>query len=145
VLAEAYDTDATEPGQLNNLSTLGFAGVGAQALSAGFVIDGQGVKTLLIRAVGPGLMQFGIADAVADPQLTVVPQGSPSSIASNDNWGGNAEVLNAGVATGAFSLATGSLDAAVVVRLPPGAYTVNVSSALNPTGRALVEIYDLDP
>ena len=36
-------------------------------------------------------------------------------------------------------------DAAVVVRLPPGGYTVTVSGVPYTTGHALVEIYDLDP
>jgi len=45
----------------------------------------------------------------------------------------------------------GGKDAALVVRLPPGGYTVVVSGAGNTTGSpaavgtALVEIYDLDP
>jgi hypothetical protein len=46
---------------------------------------------------------------------------------------------------GAFALPFGSNDAALVVRLPPGAYTVTVSGADHTTGIALVEIYDLDP
>ena len=145
VLAEAYDRDAAEPGQLINLSTLGFAGVGAQSLTAGFVIGGETMKTLLVRAVGPGLTQFGITGVMADPQLTILPQGSARSVASNDNWGADAAVSNASAAAGAFSLAAGSRDAALVVRLPPGAYTANVSGVANATGRALVEIYDLDP
>lgn len=145
VLAEAYDRDVAEAGQLINLSTLGFAGSGAQSLAAGFVIGGETVKTLLVRAVGPGLTPFGVTGVMADPQLTIVPQGSASSIASNDNWGGDATVSNAAAAAGAFPLITGTRDAAIVVRLAPGAYTVNVSGVANTTGRALVEIYDLDP
>ena len=36
-------------------------------------------------------------------------------------------------------------DAAVVMTLPPGAYTVVTSGVANTTGTALVEVYDLDP
>ena len=47
---------------------------------------------------------------------------------------------------GAFPLASGSKDAALVITLEPGAYTVVVSSVNGTiTGNALVEIYDLDP
>ena len=43
---------------------------------------------------------------------------------------------------GAVGLPSGSSDAAVLVWLPPGAYTVTVSGVGNTTGTALVEIYD---
>ena len=48
-------------------------------------------------------------------------------------------------AVGAFQLPVGSKDAALVVRLPPGGYTVQVSGAARTTGTVLVEVYDLDP
>jgi hypothetical protein len=44
-----------------------------------------------------------------------------------------------------ISLPAGGKDAAVLVRLPPGGYTVIVSGIASGTGIALVEIYDLDP
>ena len=44
---------------------------------------------------------------------------------------------------GAFGLPSGSGDAAVLVRLPPGGYTVTVSGVANTTGNVLVEIYDV--
>jgi hypothetical protein len=46
-------------------------------------------------------------------------------------------------AVGAFSLATGSADSAMVLTLPPGAYTAEVSGADGGTGIALVEIYEM--
>lgn len=49
------------------------------------------------------------------------------------------------LAAGAFDLPPGSKDAALVVRLPPGGYTVQVSGAGRTTGTVLVEVYDLDP
>jgi hypothetical protein len=44
---------------------------------------------------------------------------------------------------GAFSLAAGSADSAMVLTLPPGAYTAEVSGADGGAGIALVEIYEL--
>ncbi len=41
----------------------------------------------------------------------------------------------------AFQLAAGSADSAMVVRLPPGAYTAKVSGAGSTTGATLVEVY----
>jgi hypothetical protein len=44
---------------------------------------------------------------------------------------------------GAFGLAAGSADSAMVVTLSPGAYTAQVTDANGQTGIALVEIYEL--
>jgi hypothetical protein len=66
-------------------------------------------------------------------------------VSANDNWGGTTALQNAFTQAGAFPLQASSNDAAVVLRLPPGGYTVVVSGVANTTGTALVEIYDLDP
>ena len=145
-LAEIYDADPIiSPVRLVNVSTLGFVGTGANALSPGFVIRGNLAKQLLIRAVGPGLTQFGVGGILADPQLQVIPAGQAAAIASNDNWGGSATLKSAFTQAGAFIIADTSKDAAVLVSLAPGGYTVVVSGVGNTTGNALVEIYDLDP
>ena len=147
-LVEIYDADPINaPVRLVNVSTLGFAGRGEQALAAGFVIDGNVAKLVLIRAVGPGLSQFpGQSDLLADPQLQVIPSGQPYFVAaSNNDWGGTPALKTAFAQAGAFALPDTSRDAAVLVTLQPGAYTVAVSGAGTSTGTVLVEIYDLDP
>ena len=93
---------------------------------------------------GPGLTPLGMAGVLGTPQLSVVPFGKTFTVASNATWGGGAELASAFVSAGAFLLPSTSKDAAVVVRLPPGGYTVTVSGVAATTGRALVEIYDLD-
>jgi hypothetical protein len=145
-LAEVYDEEPlTTPVRLVNVSTRGFVGSGEQALVPGFVIGGSAPKQLLIRAVGPGLAQFGVTGLLGDPQISLVPLGQDFAVAANDNWGGNATLLSAFNRAGAFALPAGSADAAIVIRLPPGGYTVVVSGVGNATGTALVEVYDLDP
>jgi hypothetical protein len=146
-LAEIYDADVpTSAAQLVNVSTLGFVGAGENVLTAGFVITGNASKRLLIRAIGPGLAQFGVGDTLIDPQLAVVRPGESEPLAMNDNWPDISAMRLAFNAAGAFSLTSGSNDAALLVTLDPGAYTVLVSSvSALVTGQALVEIYDLDP
>jgi hypothetical protein len=145
-LAEVYDEDALTAGtRLVNVSTSGFVGTGAQALVPGFVIGGTAPKQLLIRAVGPGLVQFGVGGTLADPQLSVQPLGQDLIVAANNDWGNDAALTAAFTQAGAFPLPAGSKDAAVVLRLPPGGYTVIVSGTGSTTGTALVEVYDLDP
>jgi hypothetical protein len=145
-LAEVYDEDPlSAPVRLVNVSTSGFVGSGEQALVPGFFVGGTAPKQLLIRAVGPGLTQFGVGGVLADPQLSLVPLGQDFTVSANDNWGGSAALQAAFGRAGAFSLPAGSRDAALLVRLPPGGYTVVVSGVGGSTGTALVEIYDLDP
>lgn len=145
-LAEVYDADAlTSPAKLVNVSTLGYAGVGANALTPGFVIGGTAPKRLLIRAIGPGLAPFGVGGTLADPSLAVIPLGLSLTVAGNDDWGGTADLKAAFASAGAFSVPDNTKDAAVVVTLPPGGYSVVVAGANNTTGNVLVEVYDLDP
>lgn len=142
-LAEVYDREAvTSASRLANVSVLGVLGTGAQALIPGFVIGGSGTKRVLIRAVGPGLAPFGVNDGVVDPQIAVVAADGGVTLATNDNWGNDPALLESFTLAGAFALPTGSKDAAVVLRLPPGGYAVTVAGG---TGRVLLEIYDLDP
>ncbi|MCF3650792.1 peptidylprolyl isomerase [Synoicihabitans lomoniglobus] len=145
-LAEVYDPEAIGADvQLINVSALGFSGTGSDALVPGFVIDGDGAKTMLIRVVGPSLESFGVTGRMANPRLRVVPLGQSFSIAANDDWAGAAALQSAFTVAGAFDFASAaSLDAAVVVRLPPGGYTVVVEGADGGTGTVLVEAYDLD-
>ena len=144
-LLELYDADtaATPTAKLNNIATRGFVGTGSNIVIAGFVISGSGAKTLLIRAVGPTLSAFGLTGVLADPQLAIYR--SSDVILTNDDWStGGASATTASVATqvGAFALPSGSKDAAFVVTLPAGAYTVQVNGANATTGLALVEIYE---
>ena len=99
---------------------------------------------MLIRVVGPTLGNFGVSGTMVDPRLEVIPGGQTFVVANNDNWGGTAALKAAFATTGAFSFADdGSLDAVVVVRLPPGPYTVRPSGANDGTGVILVEAYEV--
>ncbi len=44
---------------------------------------------------------------------------------------------------GAFQLPVGSTDSAMLVTLPNGLYTVQVSGANNTTGVGLIEVYEM--
>lgn len=146
-IAEIYDPEAADSGKtLINVSARGYSGSGADALVPGFVVGGTGPKRMLIRVVGPTLAGFGVTDTMPNPQLSVIPLGQNFEVAINDNWNGDAELLSAFATSGAFSfISTDSLDAAVVVTLPPGGYTVRIESGDGTYGEVLVEAYDLEP
>ncbi len=111
-------------------------------VTPGFVLQGSGTKRVLIRAVGPGLTQFGLGGVMADPKFTVF-QGQ-TQIATNDDWNA-ANIGQAFVATGAFGITPGSKDAALVTDLAAGRdYTVQVTNATGTGGIVLIEVYDAD-
>ncbi|MEO6246123.1 MAG: redoxin domain-containing protein [Opitutaceae bacterium] len=146
-LVEIYDADtpgAAGRGSFVNLATRGLVGAGANVMIPGYVIAGTAAKTLLIRAVGPALASFGVDGALADPVLTLYS--GAQALLTNDNWADAPNLAQLRAATtrvGAFGLAEGSRDAALLVTLPPGNYTVQAGGASDTTGVALVEIYEV--
>ncbi len=152
VLAEIYEgTPApnftgTIP-RLTNVSALTRVGTGGDVLIAGFAIGGTGSKRVLIRAIGPTLSAFSVGGVLPDPKLELYRSGGSSPISTNDNWGAAANAVDlAAVFTqvGAFGLALDSKDAAMLVTLPAGSYTAQVSGlGTVPTGVALVEVYEV--
>jgi hypothetical protein len=148
-LAEVYD--ATPAGsytpsspRLINLSARAQVGTGGDALIAGFVIGGETSKTVLIRASGPALASFGISGVLPDPQLRLAGS-SPGTIQlASGPWGGDPQISAAAARAGAFGWgSSASLDSAILVTLPPGAYTAEVSGLSGDTGVALVEVYEV--
>ena len=135
--------------RLVNLSARNLAGAGDNTLIAGFVISGNVPKRLLIRGVGPRLAAgFGVSGALVDPKLELfLAEGGRSTLfAANDNWADPTAlpVRAAFVTAGAFDIPdAASKDAALLVTVPAGAYTAQLSGVANATGEALIEIYEL--
>jgi hypothetical protein len=144
-LAEVYDLDtAVTSARLVNVSVRAPVGSAPNFLIGGFVIGGAGTRTVLIRAVGPGLAQFGVTGVLAAPVVTVFS--GDRVLMSNAGWGTAENPVSLQAAAqrvGAFALPGGSLDSAVLAMLPAGAYTIQVSGANNTTGIALVEFYEV--
>lgn len=137
-------------GTLINVATRAHVGANDEVLIGGFVVQGAGPKAVLVRAAGPALSGFGVEGALADPVLRVFAGGSVA--AENDDWGqsvglgapvSGAEIATAAASVGAFPFSSGSADAAVLVSLPPGAYTAVVEGARGATGTGLVEAYEV--
>lgn len=131
---------------LANISTRGIVTPGSGALIAGIVIGGTTPKPILVRAIGPGLAEFGVGGALLDPGLRIVDN-SGRTIAENDDWdtGGNVTAIEAAARRlGAFALRRGTRDAAILATLQPGSYTAVVTGVGDLTGISLVEAYDAD-
>ncbi|MBL9200636.1 MAG: S8 family serine peptidase [Opitutaceae bacterium] len=147
--AAVVAVEPPNPGRLVNLSVRTTAGTGAQTLIVGFAIAGAPDKPVLMRAIGPGLAQFGVTDFLADPRMQLFDAGG-AVLTANDNWaapitGNSAAIANAMIASGAFALAPASLDAAIVRTMAPGGYTAQITAGGGASGVALAELYDTAP
>jgi len=141
-LAELYELDAN--GRTANLSTRGLVKTGDGILVGGFYVQGPAYKRMLIRAVGPTLQAFGLANPLRD--LTLTLYSGQTVLATNDRWsvGENAKVIAAASkSVGAFDLPDNSADAALLITVPPGPYSVEVSGKGGTEGVALLEIYEV--
>jgi hypothetical protein len=126
--------------KLRNISARGFVQTGDNVLIGGFILGGNGLatNTVVVRAIGPSLSQFGIANPLPDPTLEL-HNGSGAIIASNDNWQDTqaAQITASGLAP------TNPHESAIFATLPAGNFTAIVRGVSDTTGVALVEVYNL--
>jgi hypothetical protein len=126
-------------GQLLNISTREKVLTGGGVLIGGFIVTGDVKKTVLIRALGPTLTQFGVPGVLGDTILEL-HDGTGALIDSNDNWKSDhqAQIMATGKAP------PNDLESAILVSLSPGSYTAILRGQGNTTGVGEVEVYDLD-
>ncbi len=134
--------------RLINISSRALVQTGGQIAIAGFVVEGPAgsTKQLLVRGIGPGLTPFGVSGVLANPSIAVYDS-SQSVVASNTGWGNNAdpaEVASFSAQVGAFALATGSADSALVATVGPGDYSVELTGEGATSGIGLIEVYETD-
>jgi acetyl esterase/lipase len=132
-----------------NISTRGFVQTGDNVMIGGFIIEGGGPKTVIVRAIGPELTPFGIPDVLADPILEL-HDGGGALIASNDNWqstviGGIITSNQVSAIQNSGHAPTQPSESAIIATLQPGNYTAIVRGVNNTGGVALVEVDDLSP
>lgn len=151
VVIEAYDADPVfDPAsRLSNLSTRGFVGTGGNLLIAGFTVAGTGPRTFLIRLAGDSLGQFNVNSTLDDPILTLFR--NETQIRQLDDWDSPSTLQpvlrNAFASVGAWEFLDRQ-ETAMIVTLPPGSYTAQATGnpndgASNPTGAALIEIFEV--
>jgi hypothetical protein len=145
-IVEIYELDRPESTRLINLSSRAFVATDAGIAISGFVLNGRTSRRLLVRALGPALVDGGVTGAIDDPIITLFRGSDP--VAQNDNWSVQptaAEIVQAAARIGAGPLRTNSRDAALLVDLSPGVYTVHAAGVQGSTGVALIEVYEVEP
>ncbi len=152
-IAEIYDASSlggytpANP-RLINVSVLKQIPAGG-SLTLGFTISGSTARTVLIRVIGPGLAAVGLTSGtLSDPFLTLY-NSSSQVIATNDDWGADAQIATAGSRVNAFSVGSaGTRDSMLLITLPvppaQGAgYSVKATGNNNTSGYAIVEVYEV--
>jgi hypothetical protein len=137
-LVEVYDLDQAANSQLANISTRGFVDTGDNVMIGGFIVGGASSTTVLVRALGPSLVDDGVANPLLDPTLEL-HDFNGAQIAFDDNWKDSqqAEIEATTIPP------TDDHEAAFLSDLNPGAYTAIVRGKNNTTGVGLMEVYNL--
>lgn len=141
-LVEVYELGASSA-RMSALSCRAQVGTGGDVLIPGIAIAGSSPKQVLIRAKGPGIV--GVGGLLARPTLAVY-SGGGVKLSENTGWSTSpdaAAIATATTAVGLVPFTVGSGDCAVLVTLPPGGYTAQVSGVDGTTGVALIEVYEV--
>ncbi len=138
--------DYAASGRFLNFSCRGQIGSSNPSIAGGMYIS-EGGRVLLVRAVGPSLTSFGVAEVLARPQLEAfdsagrsVAKAVPWSATSPSDQG---QLRTAAIEVGAFALREGSDDQVLLLFLTPGAYSFVVTGEDGSSGAILLEAYEV--
>ena len=145
VLLDAYDLEEESPQDTGGLRAFSARTKlpGSGLLIGGVAIGGSQKCRLVVRGLGPTLATQGVSNTMSDPQITLFQDGK--AWLGNDNW------RNDWLSRKQFRdlqlppLIASSRDAAAIVTLPPGNYTVQLSDKKGHGGDACLELYYADP
>lgn len=129
----------TQPSPFQAFAARGNIGAGDGALISGFIVRGTQSVTVLVRVSGPTLAAAGVGGTVADPILDVYS--GATNITSNDDWQSSQQA--AIMATGLAPLNT--KESAVLITVPPGAYTMIARGKAGAVGIGLLEAFLVSP
>jgi hypothetical protein len=124
---------------LVNISTRLLVQTGPKVGIGGFIISGTDAKKVLIRGMGPTLTSFGVPNALQNPVLEL-HDGTGAVVIGNDDW----KVPQETAITATGKAPADDHEAAILLTLQPGSYTVIESGKNGTSGVGLVELYDLD-
>jgi photosystem II stability/assembly factor-like uncharacterized protein len=135
---EVFEVDRPDV-PLINISTRAQVLSGDNVMIAGFIIQGDSPKTVVINAAAPSLTNYLPASSLlADPKLTLVRSSDQAILATNDDWGSSADA--AAIQASGFA-PNHSKEPAIIATLPPGAYTAIVEGVNGGTGKAVVGVF----
>jgi len=140
-LIEIYDNNQAADSALANISTRGFVQTGNEVMIGGFILGGNNNPTrIAVRALGPSLSAFGLANVLADPTLEL-HNANGTTLISNDDW--QSDSTSAGQLSANNLGLSDPKESGIFTSLAPGQFTAIVAGKNGSIGIALVEIYNL--
>ena len=134
-IIEVFEVDQPQV-PLVNISTRSRVLTGNDVMIGGFIIQGDGPQTVIVRARGPSLAAAGVPGVLANPVLQLFS--GATQIAVNDNWQESPSAV--AIQSAGFAPAS-ALESAIRITLGPGAYTAIVTGAGGTTGVGIVEVF----
>jgi hypothetical protein len=134
-IIEVFEVDLPEV-PLINIATRGQVLTAADVMIGGFIIQGDAPQTVIVRARGPSLTAAGVPGALQDPVLQLFS--GQTQIGVNDNWQTD---TNAGQIQSRGFAPSDPRESAILVTLPPGAYTAIVTGKNGTTGVGIIEVF----
>jgi len=134
-VVDAFDLSTGSAARLANIATRGLVQPGDGLMIAGFIVQ-NGAIQVVVRAIGPSLVQFGISNALPDTTLQLRDQ-QGAIVLENDDWrtSQQQELESLGLQP------THDLEAALVATIQPGQYTAQVRGKGQATGIGVVQVY----
>ena len=141
--------DDSVVGSTVSFTNEGFMTPGSDVLFSTLVIEGTSARTILLRGLGPALEGANASGVLINPQRELIRSVIESdeeigtqALLSNDDWevDPNAAELAAALNANGKSFEAGSKDAAILVTLAEGIYTVRFSGNSGWAGVGLVEM-----
>ena len=139
--------------RLLNLSTRATLNAGpGQSFISGFVVaatNASATKKMVVRAVGPALGNFGVANPLRRPVLRIYDS---TGKAYQDGYvypavvGGptyESDLADSLTRCGAFAIPAGTNDVVLMMPFRPGNYSAEVTSGDQAGGMVLLEIYEV--
>jgi hypothetical protein len=103
----------------------------------GFIIQNGQVR-VVVRAIGPSLVAFGITNALADTTLQL-RDANGGIVLENDDW----KTTQQAELEATNLQPTNDLEAALVTTIQPGQYTAQVRGKNDTSGIGVVQVYFL--
>lgn len=125
------------------------AGAGENSLS-GFVVAGSAPgKKLIVRAIGPSLAGFGVANPLRSPVLRLYESGGKRyengyvypAVVGGPTY--ESDLADSLARCGAFPIPAGTEDVVLMMPFLPGNYVAEVTSRDQTGGMVLLEIYEV--
>jgi len=126
------------------ISTLGVAGNPQFPFTLGFTV-GDSDGCVLVRGIGASLSKFGVQNCMNKPVM-VLYDSKQRIVANSFTWNSlrgsdRSQIRLVFQAVSLFDLDDGSAEAIIMQKLPPGAYTIVITSADGASGAVLGEVY----